>query len=150
MHLDRRLTWRDHIWTKRKQLNLQVRKYYWLLGRKSKLSIKNKLLIYKSIIKPVWTYGIQLWGTASKSSIDIIERFQNKTLRSITDAPWFVTNEYIRKDVNINTVKEEIIAASRKYTNRIMEHPNQLAKNLMHSTPIISRFKKYKTPFIHS
>jgi hypothetical protein len=36
--------------------------------------------------KPIWTYGIQLWGTASTSNIEILERFQSKALRMIVDA----------------------------------------------------------------
>jgi hypothetical protein len=51
---------------------------YWLLGRKSKLSTTNRLLIYKPILKPIWTYGIQLWGTASTSNIEILEPLQSK------------------------------------------------------------------------
>ncbi|GAB0099105.1 hypothetical protein DMENIID0001_149330 [Sergentomyia squamirostris] len=39
LHLDKRLTWRKHIWTKRCQLNLKARKMYWLLNRQSKLSL---------------------------------------------------------------------------------------------------------------
>jgi hypothetical protein len=65
---------------------------YGLLGRKSKLSIINKLLVYKVILKPIWTYGIQLWGSAFISNIEILERFQGKVLRMITDAPWYVLN----------------------------------------------------------
>nr|KAF7438777.1 hypothetical protein H0235_001168 [Vespula pensylvanica] len=38
-----------------------------LISRKLKLNIENKLLIYKIVIKPIWTYGIQLWGIAIKS-----------------------------------------------------------------------------------
>jgi hypothetical protein len=51
---------------------------YWLLGRKSKLFTNNKLLLYQAILKPIWTYGIQLWGTASTSDIEILKRFQPK------------------------------------------------------------------------
>ena len=47
---------------KRKQIELKVKELYWLLGRKLQLSIENKLLIYKTIIKPIWTYGIQIWA----------------------------------------------------------------------------------------
>jgi hypothetical protein len=65
---------------------------YWLLGHKSKLSISKKLLAYKVILKPIWTYGIQLWGSASIPNIEILERFQGKVLRMITDAPWYVPN----------------------------------------------------------
>jgi hypothetical protein len=87
LHLDSKLTWRHHIFTKRKQLDLALTKMYWLLGRRSRLSLSNKLLLYKSILKPIWTYGIQLWSTASTSNIEILERFQSKTLRILVDAP---------------------------------------------------------------
>jgi hypothetical protein len=54
-HLDRRLTWHKHIFAKRKQLGITLTKIYWLLGRKSKHSTSNKLLIYKTILKHIWT-----------------------------------------------------------------------------------------------
>jgi len=47
-------------------------KMYWLFDRKSQLSTENKLLLYKTILKPIWAYGIQLWGTASNSNIEIL------------------------------------------------------------------------------
>jgi hypothetical protein len=55
LHLDRRLTWHKHIFSKHKQLGIILTKMYWLLGRKSKLSTSNKLLIYKIILKSIWT-----------------------------------------------------------------------------------------------
>jgi hypothetical protein len=76
----------QHIFTKSKQLVLTLTKMYWLLGRSSRLSLSNKLLLYKTILKPIWTYGIQLWSTASTSNIEILERFQSKALRIIVDA----------------------------------------------------------------
>jgi hypothetical protein len=59
----------------------------WLLGRKSKLSIKNQLLLYKCIIKPIWTYGIQLRDCTKPSNTQIIQRHQSKVLRPITNTP---------------------------------------------------------------
>ena len=79
---------------------------YWLLGRQSQLSRANKLILYKVILKPVWTSGIQLWGTASESNIKILQRYQ--TIRSIINAPWYITNVNIHKDLEMPTVKEEI------------------------------------------
>jgi hypothetical protein len=46
----------------------------------------------KTILKPIWTYGIQLWGTASTSNIEILNHFESKALRMIVDAPWYVPN----------------------------------------------------------
>jgi hypothetical protein len=53
LHLDRRLAWRNHIFAKRKLLGLTLTKMYWLLGRKSQLSLSNKILLYKTILKPI-------------------------------------------------------------------------------------------------
>jgi hypothetical protein len=110
---------------------ISLTKMYWLLERKSKLSTSNKLLIYKTILKPIWTYKIQLWGTASTSNIEILERFQSKALRMIVDAPWYVQNTFIRRDLQTPTVKEEIRRSSSQYSARLSAHPNGLVVNLM-------------------
>jgi hypothetical protein len=80
MHMDKKLTWREHIVKKRKQIDLKFKQLYWLLGRKSPSSLENKVLVYKVAIKPMWTYGIELWGCASNSSIAILQRCQSKIL----------------------------------------------------------------------
>jgi hypothetical protein len=104
---------------------------YRLLGRKSKFSTSNKLLICKAILKPIWIYGIQLWGTASISNTEILERFKSKALRMIVDAPWYVPNTVIRRDLQIPTVKEEIWRYSSQYSARLSAHPNALIVNLI-------------------
>jgi hypothetical protein len=126
LHLDRHLTWHPHIFAKRKQLGISLTKMCWLLIRKSKLSISNKLLIYKAILKPIWTYGIQLWGMTSNSNITILERFQSKVLRLIVNAPWYMPNSVIRKDLRIPSVKKEISRFSSHYAVCLRAHPNEL------------------------
>jgi hypothetical protein len=66
------------------------------------------ILIYKIILKPIWVYGLQLWGTASTCNIEILERFQSKALCMIVGEPWYVPNTVIRRDPLTPTVKEEI------------------------------------------
>lgn len=144
LHLDRSLTWKKHIITKRKQLGLKFQKMYWLMGKASQLSTENKILLYKSIIKPIWTYGIQLWGTASNSNIEILQRFQSKVLRCIVDAPWYVPNVAIHSDLQINSVKEEIRHFSVKYNERLNVHPNRLAVNLLQTENVERRLKRFK------
>jgi hypothetical protein len=127
LHLDRRHNWHKHIFTKRKQLGLILTKMHWLFRLKFQLSTTNKLLFYKTVLKPIWIYGIQLWGTASTSNIEILERFQSKVLRMIVDAPWYVPNSLIRRDLSCPTVKEEIRRYSSDYSDRLRTHPNHLA-----------------------
>lgn len=142
LHLDRRLTWKEHIKAKRTQLNYRTKKMYWLLGSKSELSLENKVLLYKAILKPIWTYCIQLWGTASNSNIEIIQRYQSKTLRLIANAPWFVSNYSIHKDLQIANVKDEASRLSEKYLNRLSYHPNVLAICLLDNSEEVRRLKK--------
>jgi hypothetical protein len=73
-----KLTWQTHIKAKRGQLELKVRNMNWLINKKSQLSIENKLTIYKAIIKPVWTYGIELWGCSEPSTQKFSKRFNPK------------------------------------------------------------------------
>lgn len=146
LHLDKRLTWQKHIFTKRKQLGMEMRKLYWLLGQKSQLSLENKLLIYKVILKPIWSYGIQLWGTASHSNIEILQRFQNKTLRIITNAPWFVPNEQLHHDLRIPTVIQEITLHAKNHEERLKNHPNDLAKTLLKDDEPTKRRLKRRMP----
>jgi hypothetical protein len=72
-----------------------------LLNRKSKLSLENKLIIYKHILKPIWTYGIELWGCSKPANTKILQSFQPKTLRMITGAPWYVSNQTLREELKI-------------------------------------------------
>lgn len=143
LHLDRRNTWKKHIQSKREQLKIKTRKMYWLLGSKSELSLENKLLLYKTILKPVWTYGIQLWGTASNSNIEILQRYQSKTLRLIANAPWFITNNNIHKDLQIPTVKDEINKHTSRYLDRLSTHSNPLAICLLDETEEVNRLKRF-------
>lgn len=130
MYLDRRLTWRKHVQMKRDEINLKYRGLHWLLGRNSKLSEDNKLLIYRTMLKPIWTYGIQLWGSACDSSISIIQRAQNHILKQISNSPWYIKISEVHEHLNIGRVKDEIRSNCSKYKARLANHPNQLAVQL--------------------
>ena len=108
------------------------------------LSVQNKIILYKAILKRVWTYGIQLWGTASNSNIGILQRFQLKTLRSLIDVPWYVTNETIHRDLKIPTVNERRISKfSNRYNIRINNHQNPPVTQLVDTTDQIRRLKRH-------
>lgn len=141
MHLDSKLNWVKHITTKCKQLKIKKAQMYWLMGRKSKLSIKNKILLYKALLKPIWTYGIQLWGTASATNIKKIQTFQSATLRCIMNAPWYVNNHSIHRDLQIEMVKNVVKQYSLNYHQRILNHPNSLAASLTNQ-PRFNRLKR--------
>jgi hypothetical protein len=93
--------------SKWKQLGITLTKMHWLIRHKLKLCTSNKLLLYEAILKPIWTYGIQLCGTVSTSNIENLECFQSKASHMIVDTPWYVPNTVIRRDLETATVKEK-------------------------------------------
>ena len=130
MTLDARLRWKEHIKIKKNELQLKYNQIQWLLGAQSKMSVENKLLIYKQILKPIWLYGVQLWGCAKASNKQLIQTFQNKVLRKIVDAPWYIRNADIHKDLNIPTINEEISNYALKHYQRLESHLNPTARQL--------------------
>jgi hypothetical protein len=65
------------------------------------------------------------------ANITLLERFQSKALSMIVDAPWYVPNMVIRRDLQTPTVKEEIRRYSSQYSARLSAHPNDLIVNLI-------------------
>ena len=122
--------WKEHIAKKRKQTDIKAKEINWLIGRHSNISLENKLLVYKAVIKPIWTYGIELWGCASKSNVAIIQRSQSKILRTIANSPWFVSNHTPHTDLNIPYASEVINERINKHHNKLKSHPNPPVQTL--------------------
>ena len=146
MTLNAKLRWKAHVKKKREELGIKFRKMYWLLGRNSELSIYNKLTLYKQVLKPVWTYGIQLWGCTKKSNIKMIQTMQNKILCSIVNAPWYVRNDDIYRDLKISTVSDEIKRFAGKHEERLQRHQNEEVSHLLDNSMLVRRLKRLK-PF---
>lgn len=61
---------------------------YPLLNRRSSLNLKNKILLYKMCIRPILTYGCQVWyGKTAKTHTKKLQIIQNKNLKIIHNLP---------------------------------------------------------------
>lgn len=134
--LDAKLKWKEHVKKKVNELNLNFKKMYWLLNPYSSMSMQNKILLYQQILKPKWTYGIQIWGCTAKSNLKPIQTFQNKVLRLITNCPWYVRNVDIHRDLHIATVNDEVKFYAKKHSLKLLQHANEelqdVIRNPMH------------------
>ena len=144
------LTWRKHIKTERQHLDLKLRAMSWLLGRRSQLSLPNQLLLYKCILKPVWTYGIKVWGCAKPSQTQILQRLQSKILRSLDNAPWYVSNLQLHTDLGIPFVSAEINRSSLLYHSQQAGHHNALFATLPTPSKFARRLKRRWPSDLHT
>ena len=71
--------------------------------------------------------------------MEIFQRLQSKTLRMNANATYYMTNRQIHRDLGVPFVEEEIVT---KYYNRILQHPNVLANNLMQPSSRFSRLRR--------
>ena len=122
--MDSKLNCKHHIAAKCKRIKLKLHELNFLLNRYSPLSLSNKILIFKVVIKPIWTYGLEIWGTTATSNIKPITTLQNKILRTITNANWYISNDNIYKDLQIEQVEEEMKKRSLSHISKIICHQN--------------------------
>jgi hypothetical protein len=128
--LDRRLTWNPHTRLKRISLDKRLKTLYYLLHRKSSLPMNQKLKIYSYLIRPIWTYGSQIYGSAKVSNINRIQTFQSKFLRLITNSPSYVRNSVLHRDLNTNTVYATIKHLYNRFHYKLHGHKNLEIRNL--------------------
>ncbi|GBM29798.1 putative RNA-directed DNA polymerase from transposon X-element, partial [Araneus ventricosus] len=85
--LDKKLTFESHfakITSDFKQARAQLKP---LIGKDSKLSLDTRLLIYKSLLRPLISYACPVWLAAANNYIKSLDRAQNVTIRRITRMP---------------------------------------------------------------
>ncbi|KAL1115733.1 hypothetical protein AAG570_006023 [Ranatra chinensis] len=79
-------------------------------------------------------FGIELWGSVTKSNIDRFKSFQSKTLRTILDAPWYVSNRTLHTDLNIPTVRQVLHEKFESFHSKLETHPNPRVSSQSSST----------------
>ena len=148
VHLDKKLNWKKHVMAKKEELKLKLQSMYWMMRPKSKISLDNKRLLYTTILRPIWAYAAQIWAYTADTNILMIQRVQNKILRTISGAPWYMTNHQIHNDLQIPFVKEVVTRMAAAYEQRLHRHPNIEAIRLLEAPSIRQLKRKYPSDMV--
>ena len=94
MTLDSRLLFRAHTDNIKIKCNILIRSLYPLINRRSRLSLKNKLAVYRQVIFPVIAYAMPVWDCCANTHKQKLQVIQNKILKMILNLPpWTRTSE---------------------------------------------------------
>ena len=93
--IDNGLNWSPHIDQVRKKTAQTVGMLSPLLNRKSDLSVRNGIVLYKQLVRPMMDYACPAWRSAARSHVRRLQVLQSKYLRPATGAPWYVSNRQI-------------------------------------------------------
>jgi hypothetical protein len=130
LHLDKNLTFFKHINSKDREARIVKARLTPMLGRRSKVSMRGKLLLHTAIIRPIMTYACPIWAHGSPNLIKKLQVVQNLVLRSITGAPNYVRNKILHRDLEMETLEEHIGKLAIKFYASMDNHPNATIKNL--------------------
>jgi retron-type reverse transcriptase len=100
-----------------------------LVNRRSKMSIQNKVTIYRTIVRPAMMYGSAVWGNVCNTQLHKLQVVQNKFLRAAFKAPWFVRNTQLHREAKLPTIREFLHDVARKFFENAAAHPNPLVRD---------------------
>jgi len=101
-----------------------------LLNRKSDLSVRNGVLLYKKLIRPLMDYACPAWRSAARSNVRKLHALQSKCLRLATGAPWYLSNRQIHEDFGVPLFAEHIKALTESFDSKLADVGNPLARQL--------------------
>ena len=124
LSLDERLTYAGHLNDIVNKCTGLIITLYPLINRKSVLSLNNKILIYKTIVRPVITYGCPVWSNISESNYNKLQIVQNKFLRIIGNYPRYTFLNVMHSELNIEFIKTHIFKLAKKFFTDIENSAN--------------------------
>lgn len=128
--MDSRLTWSQHVDSLVGIATGTLIALYPLLAGHSKLNLHLKTVLYKAAIRPRLTYAAQVWGHAAAAHIGRLQVQQNKFLRIMVGAPWFVRNTTIHRDLQIPLILDHIKELATRFFENIPLHENPLISDI--------------------
>jgi len=99
--LDQRLTWSPHIERVSRRATQRMGLLGPLLNRRSDLSIRNGVLLYMQLIRPLMDYACPVWRSASRTQVRRLQVLQSKCIRLVTGAPWYLSKRQIHDDLGV-------------------------------------------------
>jgi len=122
--LDTRLTWSPHIDPVRRKTSQMMGMLVPLLNRRSDLSVRNGVLLYKQLIRPLMDYACLAWRSDARSHVRRLQVLQSKCLRLTTGVPWYVSNRQIHEDLGVPLLADHIRALTESFDSKLADVGN--------------------------
>jgi hypothetical protein len=127
--LDTRLTWSAYVEVGKKAAQ-RLGVLGPLLNRRSGLSVRNGVLLYKQLIRPMTYYAYSIWRSASRTHVRKLQVLQSKCLRIATNASWYVSNRQIHEYLGIPFFADHVRALTDSFDSKLADAGNPLVRQL--------------------
>lgn len=128
--LDKKLSFRPHIDKVVARAKKKVASLYCLFRKNSPVSIKSKLALYRSIIRPGMTYACPVFNNCPKTHFNRLQIQQNKCLRMALNAPYYTRTDDLHIDSGIPTMRDFVDKQAKNFYDKTISHSNALINQL--------------------
>ena len=91
------------------------------LNRESDLSVRNGVLLYKQLIRPMMDYAYPTWRSAARTHVRRLQVLQSKFFRLATGVPWYISNRQIHEDLDIPLFADHIRALIVSFDSKLAD-----------------------------
>lgn len=110
--LDKKLTMKQHIEYVTSRAEKAIKILYPLLNRRSKLSVENKLLLFKLVLRPTYTYACPVFEEMAQTHYKKLQILQNKILKMALNLHWRTPTAEVHQEAEVETVAEFVARIS--------------------------------------
>jgi len=100
------------------------------LNRKSYLSVRNGVLLFKQFIRPLMDYACPAYRFAARSHVRRLQVLLSKCLRLASGALWYVRNRHIHEDLSVPLFADHIRALTESFDSKLADVGNHLVLEL--------------------
>jgi hypothetical protein len=101
-----------------------------LLNRKSDISVRNGVLLYKQLIRAMKDYACPAKSSAARTHVRRLHVLQSKCLRLATSAPWYVSNRQMHEDLGVPLFADHITALTASFDSKLSDAENPLVRQI--------------------
>lgn len=107
VHFDSKLNFAAHVRMQHAKANATLSALFPLMARSSGLSTKNKLLLYKTCVRPIFTYACPVWSNiAAPTNLKCLQTLQNKAVKLSLGLPMRTATEFIHDETGLPKIRE--------------------------------------------
>ena len=98
------------------------------LNSKSDLSIRNGVLLYKQLIRPMMDYACPAWRSTARSHVWRLQVLQSKCLSLAAGAPWYVSNRQTHEDLGVPFFADHMRSLTESFDSKLADVGNPLVR----------------------
>ena len=137
--LDAKLNFAKHIAAARSKGLAACCSLYPIMGRRSRLTAKNKLLLVKQVIRPIMSYAAPVWTLAARTHIISLQRIQSRAIKTALSMPRRSPTAEIHAIADISLLDKYIADSREAFRRRCTDSDRPILRQIAEDWALLGR-----------